>query len=127
MIEFSRVKDAAALAVGLVNTWDTFSRDPEGLRDVDTLRGLLRFYERPDLAEAVAVRDTSRARELRTRLRRAFEADGEEAAVETLNEILRRAGAPPQLVGSSGRWSYRYHDRDAPPIEVLAATTSFAL
>lgn len=127
MIEFSRTKDAAALAVGLINTWDTLSRDPEGLPDVAALRRVLRFYERNDLAEAVSPRDAARARDLRTRLRHAFEAEREEEAVELLNEILRRAGGPPQLVGSRGSWSYRYHARDAPPIDVLATTTALAL
>lgn len=127
LIEFSRTKDTAALAVGLVNTWDTMARDPELLRDRAAVVELLRFYEQTKLAERITDRDVLLVRELRDRLRRAFEAASEHEAVDVLNGILEEAGAPPRLVKAGDRWDYRYHDAGASARDVLAATTSIAL
>jgi predicted RNA-binding Zn ribbon-like protein len=127
LIEFSRTRDAAALAVGLVNTWDTMAPNPELLRDRAALVDLLRFYEQPKLAERITDRDVPPVRELRARLRRAFEAVSEHEAVDVLNGILEEAGAAPQLVKVGDRWDYRYHEAGASARDVLAATTSIAL
>jgi predicted RNA-binding Zn ribbon-like protein len=127
LIAFSRSKDAAALAVGLVNTWDTMARNPELLRDRAALVELLRFYERKKLADRVAERDVLLVRELRNRLRAAFEAVSAEEAVDVLNGILEEAGTAPQLVKAGARWAYRYHEAGASTHDVLAATTAIAL
>jgi predicted RNA-binding Zn ribbon-like protein len=127
MISFSRTRDAAALAVGLVNTWDTLARDPELLRDAESLRRLLRFYEHERLARRARPADVPRVRALRDRLRRAFEAIDEQDAVDVLNRILREHGVVAQLVKTGGKWVYRYHAADASLIDALATITSVAL
>jgi predicted RNA-binding Zn ribbon-like protein len=127
LIEFSRTKDSAALAVGLVNTWDTMARNPELLRDRLALRELLRFYIQEKLADRIVEGDVAPVRELRDRLRRAFEAVSEPEAVGVLNGILKEAGSVPQLESAGGSWNYRYHKPGAPAADVLAATTAIAL
>jgi predicted RNA-binding Zn ribbon-like protein len=127
LIAFSRSKDAAALAVGLVNTWDTMAPNPELLRDRAALVELLRFYEREKLAERIAERDVALVRELRDRLRAAFEAVSEDDSVEVINVILEQSGTVPQLVKAGDGWAYRYHEAGASTHDVLAATTAVAL
>jgi predicted RNA-binding Zn ribbon-like protein len=127
MISFSRTRDEAALAVGLVNTWDTLASDPELLADADALRRLLRFYEQDELAERVAEHDVRKMRSLRDRLRRAFEANSEDDAVEALNGVLRSSGAVAQLVRAGDRWAYRHHAPGASLVDTVATITTIAL
>jgi predicted RNA-binding Zn ribbon-like protein len=100
-------KDSIGLAVGLVNTWDVLE-DPPELLNLERLRILLRWFELPEAADRVTERDLSEIRGMRNRLRRAFEADSEEKAVEALNALARGAGAVPQLERENGGWAFRY-------------------
>ncbi len=127
MIRFSSEDDPAALAVGLANSWDVLGRDPEHLRDADSVRSLLRFYGRPDLAEEAAESDVVPLRRLRGRLRESFAAADESAAVEILNAVLSRAGSAPQLVADADGWAFRHHDARAPLLDAVAATTAISL
>jgi len=132
MIEFSRKRDTAALAVGLANTWDVYireamGRDPELLRDASALRRLLRFYRQERLARRVRAGDLGPVRALRDQLRAAFEAPSEVDAVELLNAILRRSGSVTQLVRAGNGWVYRHHAADASLVDMLATMTSIAL
>jgi predicted RNA-binding Zn ribbon-like protein len=127
MIAFSRKRDTAALAVGLVNTWDVMATDRELLKDANDLRRLLRFYAQERLARRVRADDVEPVRALRDQLRAVFEAPSEDAAVELLNAIVRRSGAIAQLVRVRDRWSYRHHAPDASLVDTLATITSVAL
>ena len=48
--------------------------------------------------------DLPRARELRERLARAFDAPGEGGAVAVLNDLVAEVGAPPRLERGDGGW-----------------------
>jgi predicted RNA-binding Zn ribbon-like protein len=122
-----RDEAAVALAVELVNTWNTYFSDPELLDDVDDLRSLFREHGEPKLANAVRERDLQDARDLRTNLRRAFEAPGEHRAVDALNYVIRGSDAKPQLEGRDRSWDYAFHSPSSDPISQLAMKTGLAL
>src|SRR5262245_27707893 len=118
MIEFSRKRDTAALAVHLENTWDVYireamGRDPELLSDGSALRQLLGFYGQERLAQRARAEDVRRVRALRDQLRAVFEAPSEADAVDLSNAILRRSGSVAQLVRTGDGWTYRHHAPDA--------------
>jgi predicted RNA-binding Zn ribbon-like protein len=100
-------KDSIGLAVSLANTWDTLN-DPPEILNVDRLRILLRWFELEDHAAAATERDLPAIRDVRSRIRRAFQADTEADAVAELNTLARRSGAVPQLVRENGGWFFRY-------------------
>jgi predicted RNA-binding Zn ribbon-like protein len=122
-----REKDSVALAVGLVNTWDVLNDPPELLREVETLRVLLRWFGLEEAAKRATDRDLAPVRRIRDRLRRAFEADGEEKAVVELNALARAAGAIPQLERSVGGWAFRYGAGRRALADELAGRSSVAL
>src|SRR5664279_2545615 len=103
---------ALAAAAALVNT----AGDNEELPDIPALDGFVRTWgwtgdRRGDEAELAAVRA------LRPRLRRIWEVD-EDEVVRIVNELLREAGALPQLVRHE-EWSYHLHA--TPPAAPLAS------
>jgi predicted RNA-binding Zn ribbon-like protein len=103
-----RERDSIALAVALVNTWDVLNDPPELLRDVETLRVVLRAFALDEEAEQAAEADLEAVRGVRDRLRRAFEAKDDDFAVSELNALARDAGAVPQLERGNGTWAFRY-------------------
>jgi predicted RNA-binding Zn ribbon-like protein len=115
-----------ALAVDLLNSWDELEPDPE-LLSVRWLRYYLGFHGYEDAAAAVDEADVPRARELRERLREAFDATAEEDAVATLNAILAEHGRPPRLERAGGEWRFRYGPDERAGIEFLAAPTALGL
>jgi predicted RNA-binding Zn ribbon-like protein len=122
-----RDEAAVALAVELVNTWNTYFADPELLDDVDDLRSLLRAHGEPKLAESLRERDLQPARDLRTNLRRAFEAPGERRAVDALNYVIRGSDAKPQLEARGGSWDYAFPSPSSDPISEVAMKAGVAL
>ena len=101
--------DPVQLAVDLVNTWDELQDDPERMPDLAAYRALLTTHGHDDPASAATARDLRAAWRLRDRLRRAWEAPGEDAAVAALNEVVGDAHAVPRLVRDwTGRWRFRY-------------------
>lgn len=101
--------DAVGLAVGLVNTWDLLADPPDLIRDVPQIVRWLRLHEEPGLEEAAArltPSDLDRLRDVRDRLRRAFEAADEAEAVAVLNVLLLETGAVPQLSVKTRTWEY---------------------
>ena len=100
-------KDSIGLAVSVANTWDVLN-DPPELLNVERLRILLRWFELDQAAAAATESDLPAIRDVRTRIRRAFEAGSVEDAVEELNALARRAGAVPQLEREDGGWAFRY-------------------
>jgi predicted RNA-binding Zn ribbon-like protein len=100
-------KDSIGLAVSLANTWDTLN-DPPEILNVDRLKILLRWFELDAAADEATERDLPPIRDVRSRIRRAFQAEGEAEAVAELNTLARRAGAVPQLEPKNGGWIFRY-------------------
>jgi predicted RNA-binding Zn ribbon-like protein len=124
----ARREDASiALAVELVNTWNTYFPDPEQLDTVEDLRRLCRASGAPKLADALRERDLPHARSLRTNLRRAFEAPGERRAVDALNYVVRGSDAKPQLEASGSAWDFAFHSPSSDAISELAMRTGLAL
>jgi len=98
--------DLAAIAVDLVNSWDEYD-DPPELLSARWLRRWLAWHGLEAAAEAVSDDDVPRARELRDRLARVFDAADEDDAVERLNELAAELGTPPQLERGAGGWRLR--------------------
>jgi len=115
-----------ALAVDLLNSWDELEPDPE-LLSPRWLRGYLGFHGYETAAAAVDEASVPRARNLRERLREAFDATSEEDAVATLNALLAEHGRPPQLEPAGGGWRFCYGPDERAGIEFLAAPTALAL
>jgi predicted RNA-binding Zn ribbon-like protein len=115
-----------ALAVDLLNSWDELEADPE-LLSVRWLRFYLGFHGYEAAAAAVDEDSLAPARALRERLREAFDATREEAAVATLNALLAEHGRPPQLERAGREWRFRYGPDERAGIEFLAAPTALGL
>jgi predicted RNA-binding Zn ribbon-like protein len=120
--------DAVGLAVGLVNTWDLLADPPDLIRDVPQIARWLRLHEEPGLEEAAArltSSDLNRLRDVRDRLRRAFEAANEGEAVSLLNELLLETAAVPQLSAETRTWEYVPASKRA--ADVVAAVSAQGL
>src|SRR4051812_21686908 len=79
--------EGVAIGVDLVNSWDELHREPELLSE-RWLRRWLAWHRRYDADAHASDGDLPRARELRERLARAFDAPGEEEAEPALGEQL---------------------------------------
>ena len=122
-----RERDSIALAVALANTWDVLNDPPEHLDDIEMLRVILRAFGLQEEAERATDSDLPPLRAMRDRLRRAFGADEEAAAVEVLNSLAREAGAIPQLERRNGGWTFRYGVGRRSLVDELAGRSSVAL
>jgi predicted RNA-binding Zn ribbon-like protein len=98
--------DGIAIGVDLINSWDELDRPPELLSE-RWLRRWLAWHRMYDAAERVSEGDIPRARALRERLARAFDAPTEEEAVAALNDLVSEVGTPPRLERDDGRWGLR--------------------
>jgi predicted RNA-binding Zn ribbon-like protein len=110
-MHLTKLESAAALelAVDLVNSWDTMASPPELIRDEGIVERWLRRLGYGAAADVTTPADVPRLRELRGRLRTAFDAETDEEAVKILNAVLREANAVPQLVrGPEGAWRFQY-------------------
>jgi predicted RNA-binding Zn ribbon-like protein len=122
-----RERDSIALAVALANTWDVLNDPPEHLDDIQMLRLILRAFGLEAEAERAKEGDLAPLRAMRDRLRKAFGANGEAAAVEELNSLAREAGAIPQLERKNGGWTFRYGVGRRSLVDELAGRSSVAL
>ena len=120
-------RDSIALAVALVNTWDAIHDPQEQLDDVELLRLILREFRLHEQAERAEEADLAPIRRVRDRLRRAFEAKDDEAAVRELNALAREARAIPRLERGNGHWEFRYGEGERSLASELAGKTSVAL
>jgi predicted RNA-binding Zn ribbon-like protein len=119
-------KDSIGLAVSVANTWDVLN-DPPELLNVERLQILLRWFELDEAAAAAAEGDLREIRDVRNRIRRAFQADSVEEAVAELNTLARRAGAVPQLERENGGWAFRYGVGRRTIAQELAGRSAVAL
>jgi predicted RNA-binding Zn ribbon-like protein len=121
MLSFQPAGDPVALAVDLVNTADVLANPPELLRDRAALRRFLREHgieAQPDDDDVHAVRV------LRAKLRAAFTARDEPSAAA---ELLRRAGATPQLEAGDDGWRFVYRPARPSIASALAAAAAVPL
>ena len=122
-----RERDSVALAVALANTWDVLNDPPEHLDDIQMLRLILRAFGLEEEAKRAKEADLAPLRAIRDRLREAFGADAESAAVEELNALARESGAIPQLERKNGGWTFRYGIGRRSLVDELAGRASVAL
>jgi predicted RNA-binding Zn ribbon-like protein len=109
--------DGMAFALRLLNSWDELEPEPELLRDPDVAA---RFLGRHGLDDAAAVadeRELHALREVRARLREAWDADDDATSVELLNGLLAAARVQPRLVPVAEGWAFRW---DAPGLRASA-------
>ena len=104
--------DDLELALALLNTWDEYNREPELLRNHESLARLLTSAGYEAAAARVTPADVERTRALRERLRLAWSAASEDEAVAALNAVLADSDARPRLVRrDDGSWTFAF----APP------------
>jgi predicted RNA-binding Zn ribbon-like protein len=111
----------ATLAVDLVNTWDELEEEPDLIDDLRDIRYWLDWHGLHEAAKRLEEPDVERARELRARFERVFDAPSESAAVELLNELAREYGAPPQLERAGRRWRLRFWPDEREGLHAAAA------
>jgi predicted RNA-binding Zn ribbon-like protein len=115
-----------ALAVDLLNSWDELEPDPE-LLSVRWLRAYLAFHGYEEAATAVREEDIPQVKELRERLRQAFDATSEEEAVEILNAIVAESGRPPRLERATEGWRFRHGVDESAGTAFVAAPAALGL
>ncbi len=91
------------LAVLLVNSLDLLEDPPDRLTDLAWFQRVTAEVGRDDIASALRGRDLADLRRLRESLRAVFQAASPGEAASTLNPMLLRASAIPQLVVSADR------------------------
>ena len=101
--------DDLDLALAFLNTWDEYNPEPELLRDVESVRRLLLRFGYELAAERARPGEVESLRELRERLRAAWEAGSEEEAVSGLNSLLAESDARPRLTREPhGGWTFAF-------------------
>jgi predicted RNA-binding Zn ribbon-like protein len=113
-----------ALAVDLVNTWDDLHPEPDLIEGLVDVRTWLEHHGLKTAAAQVTEEDVDRARALRARFDRVFDASGEDEAAALLNELAREYGTAPQLERSNGSWRARTwpDEREGLPAAAAYAT-----
>ena len=112
--------NGAAIAVDLVNSWDEFDVPPE-LLDARWLGRWLAWHGFERAAGLLGDADVPRARELRGRLERAFDAADVDEAVGILNALVDELGTPPRLERTPAGWELRaWPDEEAGLDSVVA-------
>ena len=126
-MNFSHYSDQVlALAVGLVNTWDTGPHGGELLREPSDLESVLDGFG-VERRLAVTRADVEGARALRDRLRPVFAATDVATAAALLNELVAEADVTPQLTDHDGVWHLHYAPADASLTRALQATCGMGL
>lgn len=114
------------LAVDLVNSENRFS----GRDELTQLRDLAAFLEEHKVSSATepTAEDLEQVRRLRSTLRGVFEAEDNQSAVETLNGLLAKSGARPELTNhDGGPWHLHYTPHATPLAPRIAAESAMAL
>jgi predicted RNA-binding Zn ribbon-like protein len=112
------------LAMDLVNTLDI----PDQTDDLTDAEGLERFLTEHEMAGRVDEDDLARVKELRTDLRRVFEAQSDREAAEILNRLLAEARTTPRISAHDDfPMHMHFEPAGATVAEELAATTAMAL
>lgn len=117
-----------ALALHLINTHDPYRSDPEKLGTPANLVAFLVAHGIPP-GEEVGERELAELREIRDRLRAAFEAADARAIAVVTNALLAGASMEPQVVaGDAGDWDVVLAVAPAtPPVRRLAVEAALGL
>jgi predicted RNA-binding Zn ribbon-like protein len=114
------------LAVDLVNTAGPFS-DHDHLTTLDELAEFLREHK-VSHGPRPTKDDLEQVHRLRSTLRKVFEAEDHETAVEILNGLLAKSGARPELTNhDGGPWHLHYTPVRTPLAPRIAAESAMAL
>lgn len=113
------------LAPDLVNTLGTPSGN-EHLPDPDALRGFLVDHDM-DPPSRIGMKDVEEIHQLRTELRKVFEAETQADAAARINDLIVGAGTLPQLTDHDGHWHLHYTSTNAPLVDRLAAIVGIAM
>src|SRR5919199_1361140 len=116
-----------AVAVDLVNTWDELEEDPDLIEDVRDVRTWLDWHGLHDAAKRLKPADVERARRLRRRFERVFDAKSETEAVDLLNRLSADYGTPPQLERHGKRWRLRSWPAERKGLDAVAAYATAGL
>src|SRR5262249_45774400 len=117
----------AAVAVDLVNTWDELEDEPDLIEDVRDLRTWLDWHGLHKAAKRMKPADVDRARTLRGRFDRIFDAPSEDEAVRMLNQLSAEYGPPPQLERADNRWRMRTWPDEGQGLDAVAAYATAGL
>jgi predicted RNA-binding Zn ribbon-like protein len=109
--------DGMTFAVRLLNSWDELEPEPELLRDAEIAGRFLWRYGFDDAAALADERELAGLRSLRARLRAAWDAGNDTAAVALLNELLAECEVQPHLERRGRGWVFRW---DAPGLRASA-------
>jgi predicted RNA-binding Zn ribbon-like protein len=109
--------DGMELVVRLLNSWDELEPEPELLRDPEIAALALRRHGFDDAAALADVRELAALRDLRSRLRAAWDAGSDASAVALLNELLAECKVQPRLERQGRGWAFRW---DAPGLRASA-------
>ena len=124
-MDFTHYTDKSVeLAMDLVNTFDV----PYQTDDLTHLEGLQRFLSAHEMAGEVDENDLARVKDLRTALRRVFEARSDGEAAQILNRLLAEARATPRISAHDDSPVHMHFEQvDASVADQLAATTAMGL
>ena len=124
-MDFTHYTDKSVeLAMDLVNTFDI----PYQTDDLTDLESLKRFLSAHEMAGELNENDLARVKDLRTSLRRVFEAGSDREAGEILNRLLAEARATPRISAhNDSRVHMHFEPVDAPIVDQFAATTAMGL
>jgi predicted RNA-binding Zn ribbon-like protein len=124
-VDFTHYTDKSVeLAMDLVNTFDI----PYQTDDLDDLQGLERFLSAHEMAGKTDENDLARVKDVRTSLRRVFEAGSDKEAAEILNRLLAEAHATPRISAHDDFPVHMHFEPvDASVVDQLAATTAMGL
>jgi predicted RNA-binding Zn ribbon-like protein len=116
-----------AVAVDLVNTWDELEDEPDLIEDVRDVRTWLDWHGLHEAANRVKPADVDRARALRGRFDRVFDARSEDEAAHLLNRLSAEYGTPPQLERADNRWRLRTWPNEGQGLDAVAAYATAGL
>jgi predicted RNA-binding Zn ribbon-like protein len=105
---WSEPSDGMAFVIRLLNSWDELEPDPELLRDTEIASRFLRRHGFDAAAEAMDTAELQRLRSLRGRVRSAWDARSDTAAVALLNELLAECKVQPRLEREGRGWAFRW-------------------
>ena len=101
------------LMVDLANSYDPLRHPAEQLPDTAAVTGFLRRHRMLG-PNTVGQRDVTELHQLRSRIRRVFEADNEATAIAELNGLLAGAGVTPWIARTPAGREIFFAPQDAP-------------
>jgi predicted RNA-binding Zn ribbon-like protein len=116
-----------AVAIDLINTWDELEPEPDLIEGLTDVRTWLEWHGLSAAAKRMGEADVDRVRALRARFDRVFDADGEEAAANRLNELAHDYGTPPVLERAGGGWHLRSWPDESEGLPAVAAYATAGL